>query len=123
MEKKILIVDDEPFIRLLLKQTLEELEDRGVQILEAQDGQEALDVALSERPDLIFLDVMMPHINGFDVCRQVKETCSEIHVILLTARGQSIDEDQGQQVQADQYMTKPFDPDDVIDQAIAILRI
>ena len=69
-DKKILIVDDEAFIRVLLQQTLEDLEDMGVELLLAADGQEGLDIALSQRPAIVFLDVMMPILSGYEVCRQ-----------------------------------------------------
>ena len=65
----VLIVDDEQHIRLLIEQTLEELEDDGVQLLTATNGEEALDVVANQHPDLVFLDVMMPRKNGFEVCR------------------------------------------------------
>ena len=125
MDKKILIVDDEPHIRMLLEQTLEELEDEGVALLIAKDGQEALDTIQSETPDLVFLDVMMPKINGFDVCSRVKQDLnnSDIYIIMLTAKGQEFDKQQGQAVGADLYMTKPFDPDEVVEKAIAILGL
>ncbi|HEY9710062.1 MAG TPA: response regulator, partial [Oculatellaceae cyanobacterium] len=72
MLKKILIVDDEPHLRLLLEQTLEELEDEGVELLTADNGEEALEAIRTEIPDLVFLDVMMPKMNGFDVCNAVR---------------------------------------------------
>ncbi|MBN1873162.1 MAG: response regulator [Anaerolineae bacterium] len=122
-EKKILVVDDEAFIRVLLAQTLEELEDVGVEILLAGDGQEGLDTALAERPNLIFLDVMMPKLSGYDVCRQIKETAPGIYVILLTAKGQSIDKEKGSKVGADEYVTKPFDPDYILERAAEILGV
>ena len=69
----VLIVDDEQHIRLLIEQTLEELEDEGVELLTAADGEEALDVIRNQSPDLVFLDVMMPQPNGYEVCRTVKQ--------------------------------------------------
>src|SRR5580698_2382463 len=70
---KILIVDDEPHLRMLIQQTLEELEDDGVELLTAKDGEEALETIREEEPNLVFLDVMMPRKNGFDVCHAVKK--------------------------------------------------
>ena len=122
-EKCILIVDDEAFIRVLLTQTLEELEDEGVELLVAADGQEGLDVALSERPDLVFLDVMMPKLSGYEVCSKIKETDPSIYVILLTAKGQAVDKEQGTDVGADEYVTKPFDPDYILERAAEILDV
>ncbi len=121
--KKILIVDDEAFIRVLLSQTLEDLEDQGVELLIAADGREGLNVALSEHPSLIFLDVMMPHLSGYEVCRQVKEAYPDIYILLLTAKGQAIDKDQGASAGADEYVTKPFDPDYILERAAQILGL
>lgn len=125
MQKKILIVDDEPHIRMLLEQTLEELEDEGVKLFIATNGQEALDLIEAEKPDLVFLDVMMPKINGFDVCNTVKNTLSidNIYIILLTAKGQEFDKKKGERVGANLYMTKPFDPDEVVEKAEEILGL
>lgn len=125
MDKKILITDDEPFIRALLEETLEEFEDIGVTILTARNGQEALSLVQTERPDLIFLDVMMPHMSGYDVCQHIKEdeALRSIHVILLTARGQERDKSRGMDVGADEYITKPFDPDLIIQRAQEVLNV
>jgi DNA-binding response OmpR family regulator len=116
METKILIVDDEAHIRLLIEQCLEELEDEGVRLLTAEDGAAALEVIQAERPVLVFLDVMMPMMNGFDVCRAVKHELgmAETKVILLTAKGQEFDKQRGEQAGADLYLTKPFDPDELL---------
>ena len=122
-EKRILIVDDEAFIRVLLMQTLEELEDLGVELLAAADGEEGLEVALSERPDLIFLDVMMPKLSGYEVCRQIKAEDDQIYVVLLTAKGQAIDKEEGSDAGADEYVTKPFDPDYILNRAAELLGL
>ena len=125
MDKKILIVDDEPFIRTLLEETLEGFEDQGVILLTAKNGQEALSLAQTEQPQLVFLDVMMPNMNGFDVCQRIKkdEKLNSTYIILLTARGQQADRDRGVDVGADEYMTKPFDPDQIIELAQKVLNI
>lgn len=122
-DKRVLIVDDEAFIRVLLAQTLEELEDLGVELLLAGDGQEGLDSAMDERPDLVFLDVMMPKLSGYEVCRKIKEADASIYVILLTAKGQAIDKEEGKAAGADEYVTKPFDPDYILERAAEILGI
>ncbi|HTP88775.1 MAG TPA: response regulator [Bryobacteraceae bacterium] len=122
---KILIVDDEPHLRMLIHQTLEELEDEGVELLTAGDGEQALETIRSEKPELVLLDVMMPKKNGFDVCQAVKQddglnrTC----IILLTAKGQEFDRQRGQEVGADLYMTKPFDPDALLEKARSVLGL
>ena len=121
----VLIVDDEHHIRLLIEQTLEELEDEGVELLTAADGEEALGVIEHHRPELIFLDVMMPRRNGYEVCRTVKREwgMADTHVILLTAKGQLDDRTQGLEAGADLYMTKPFDPDELLATARRLLGL
>jgi len=123
--KKILIVDDEPFIRTLLEETLEEFEDEGVELLVASNGIEGWKIIQQERPDLIFLDVMMPKMSGYEVCQRIKQdnALSDIYVIMLTAKGQEVDRERGQEVGADEYVTKPFDPDHIIERAQEILQI
>ena len=122
---KILIVDDEPHLRALIQQTLEELEDDGVELLTASNGEEALETIRDEQPNLVFLDVMMPKKNGFDVCNTVKHELgmNNIHIILLTAKGQEFDRQRGQEVGADLYMTKPFDPDALLEKARSALGL
>lgn len=112
----VLIVDDEQHIRLLIEQALEELEDDGVEILTAPDGEVALDVVRSQVPQLVFLDVSMPKVDGFTVCRTIKQDLglAGTRVVLLTAKGQAYDRQQGLEVGADEYLTKPFDPDDLL---------
>lgn len=123
MPKKILIVDDEPYVRTLLKRTLEDLEDDGVELLIAYDGRQGLELALAERPDLILLDVMMPYFNGYEVCERVKAEYKDIYIILLTAKGQAADRFKGAEAGADQYVTKPFNPDYILEQALQILKM
>jgi len=120
---KILIVDDEAFIRQLLEQTLEELEDEGVELLTADNGEDGLALIEEEVPNLVFLDVMMPRMNGFDVCNTVKNELgmSDVYIVMLTAKGQEFDKQRGEEVGADRYMTKPFDPDELLDLAVEIL--
>lgn len=125
MSKKLLIVDDEPHIRLLLEQTLEELEDYDVELLTATNGVNALEVIQREKPNLVFLDVMMPKMNGYEVCQTVKSdaSLSDVYIIMLTAKGQEFDRDRGKDVGADIYMTKPFDPDEILEKSREILGI
>jgi two-component system alkaline phosphatase synthesis response regulator PhoP len=125
MEKKILIVDDEPHIRMLIEQTLEELEDEGVEFLTAENGEQALQIISTERPALVFLDVMMPKMNGMEVCRRVKKELAldDVYIVLLTAKGQEVDRLKGQEVGADVYMTKPFDPETLLTKARTVLGL
>ena len=125
MPGTLLIVDDEPHIRMLLEQSLEELEDVGVRLLSAADGEEALATIRAERPDVVFLDVMMPRRNGFDVCAAVKAdpALATVTIVMLTAKGQEVDRQRGQDVGADLYLTKPFDPDDLLATAERLLGL
>jgi DNA-binding response OmpR family regulator len=125
MEQKILIVDDEAHIRMLISQTLEELEDEGIEFLTAENGESALEIIQKELPQLVFLDVMMPKLNGMEVCRRVKKELGmdDIFIILLTAKGQEMDRQKGQEVGANVYMTKPFDPEVLLQKAKEVLGI
>jgi DNA-binding response OmpR family regulator len=121
----VLIADDEQHIRLLIEQTLEELEDAGVELQTASDGETALDIVRNQRPGLVFLDVMMPKLNGFEVCRAIKgdPALAGTTVVMLTAKGQAYDREEGLASGADRYLTKPFDPDELLDVARAALGI
>ena len=125
MDQKILIVDDEAHIRMLIEQTLEDLEDEGVEFLSAENGEIALDVIQKEKPRLVFLDVMMPKMNGMEVCRRVKQELGlkDIFIVLLTAKGQEADRQKGLDMGADVYMTKPFDPEVLLNKAKEVLGI
>jgi two-component system alkaline phosphatase synthesis response regulator PhoP len=116
MSRSVLIVDDEQHIRLLIEQTLEELLDEGVELYTASDGDEALAAIEAQSPDLVFLDVMMPRRNGLEVTRAVREELgnADIHIVLLTAKGQAVDREAGLAAGANRYLTKPFDPDELL---------
>lgn len=122
---KVLIVDDEPHIRYLLELTIEELEGDGVELLTGDNGETALEIIRAEKPEIVFLDVMMPKMSGFDVCKTVKSDpeLSDTYIILLTAKGQEFDKQKGQDAGADIYMTKPFNPDDVLNKAREVLGL
>jgi len=109
MAKKILIVDDEPQLVELLKIRLEA---NDYEVLVAVDGKEGLKIARSKKPDLIILDLMLPKIDGFALCRMLKfdEKYKNIPIIMFTARAQESDKKLGKEVGADAYITKPFDP-------------
>lgn len=116
MARSVLIVDDEQHIRLLIEQALEELLDEDVELYTAADGEEALGAIEAQRPDLVFLDVMMPKRNGIEVCRAVRGELgmADTHIVLLTAKGQAQDRETGLEVGANRYLTKPFDPDELL---------
>lgn len=122
---KVLIVDDEPHIRYLLELTLEELEDDGVEVISADNGETALEIIRDEQPAIVFLDVMMPKMSGFDVCHAVKNELGlhEVYIVLLTAKGQEFDRQKGLDVGADIYLTKPFNPDDVLAKAREVMEL
>lgn len=125
MPGKILIVDDEVHIRMLLEQTLEDLEEEsGVTLLTAASGEEGLELIRRETPDVVFLDIMMPRMSGYEVCRKLREDPARyagVSIVLLTAKGQEVDRRQGLELGAKRYMTKPFDPDDVLQTAKSLL--
>lgn len=106
---KLLIADDEPAVRALVRVTLE---DDDYRIFEAADGVEALQKIRDEHPSLVLLDIMMPGMNGLEVCRIVKSdpTTSGTVVVMLTAQAQQRDRDRGLAAGADVYFTKPFSP-------------
>jgi two-component system alkaline phosphatase synthesis response regulator PhoP len=121
----ILIVDDEAHIRMLIQQTLEELEEEGVELMTASNGEEALSIISTSKPNLVFLDVMMPKVSGFDVCQRTKRDLglTGTYIVLLTAKGQEFDRQKGYDSGADLYMTKPFDPDTLLAKAREVLGL
>ena len=123
--KKILIVDDEVNNRLLLEEILEEFKDQGVEIFLAENGKQALGIIISEKPDLVFLDIMMPEINGYEVCNIVKRELKLQHtyIVLLTAKGQLEDKNRGSDVLCDKYITKPFYFNEVLSIAENVLGL
>jgi DNA-binding response OmpR family regulator len=116
--KKILVVDDEEGIIKILRAYLER---DGYQVLSAADGQEALQVARRHQPDLIVLDLMLPKISGWDVCRTLRQE-SQVPVIMATARDDVTDKIVGLELGADDYITKPFDPKELLARIRAVLR-
>lgn len=123
MQKKLLIVDDEAHIRMLLEQTLEELEEEGVELLQADNGEEAVAIIREERPQLVFLDFNMPRMTGVAVCQMVRQELglSEVYIVLLTGKGQDADRQEGLEAGANRYLTKPFDPTEVLSLAEEVL--
>lgn len=120
MEKiKVLVVDDESRMRKLIRDFL--IRD-NFEVLEASDGEEALDLFYRDKDiALIILDIMMPKINGWDVCREIRET-SKVPIIMLTAKGDENDELQGFDLGVDEYISKPFSPKILVARVGAILR-
>lgn len=104
MDRKILVVDDEKPIVDILRYNLEK---DNFTVIEANDGERGLELALSEKPDLILLDLMLPKMDGFDVCKKVREK-SDVPIIMITAREEEVDKVLGLELGADDYITKPF---------------
>ncbi len=119
--KRVLVVDDEPDIRELVQH---HLEIEGFEVLSAPDGEKGLFLIQNELPDLIILDLMLPGIDGLEVCRKLNniESTSDIPIIMLTAKGEEIDIIKGLAYGADDYVTKPFSPRVLMARAQPILR-
>lgn len=118
---KILITEDSPTILEILKSVLVE---EGYDVIAAVDGQQALELVRTEKPDLIVLDLMLPKIDGYKVCRMLKfdEKYKNIPIIMLTARTKESDENLGKEVGADAYIRKPFEPEIIIDKIRELLN-
>lgn len=121
MKEKILIVDDEKDIVRMLDYNLKK---EGYRVISAYDGEDAIDLAHREHPDLILLDLMLPGMGGLEVCKSLKkeEKTSAIPIIMLTAKTQETDKIVGLELGADDYMTKPFSPKELIARIKAVLR-
>ena len=121
MANKVLLANDEEDILMLVSATLGG-DDRFTLIL-ARDGEEALTRAQQEKPDLVFLDVMMPKMDGFEVCRRLKsdEATSQVKIVMLTALAQEFDKQKADDVGADFYFTKPFSPTALLDKVDELL--
>lgn len=116
---KILIIEDEPNLIIGIRDSLE---FEGFQVIAAQDGEVGLNKAMKEKPDLILLDVMLPVMSGFDVCRALRNKGIEVPIIMLTARSQEIDKVVGLEIGADDYVTKPFSIRELLARIRAHLR-
>src|SRR5438045_4816259 len=116
---RILIVEDEPNMVDGLR---DNFEFEGYEVISARDGVEGLERALSDEPDLVVLDVMMPRMSGLDVCKQLKVKRPSLPIIMLTARGQEIDKVVGLELGADDYVTKPFSIRELMARVKAVLR-
>ncbi|MFH1003440.1 MAG: response regulator transcription factor [Chloroflexota bacterium] len=116
--QKILVVDDEAKIVNIVRAYLER---EGYQVLAAHDGRTALELARQQSPDLIVLDLMLPEVSGWDVCRTLRQT-SSVPIIMLTARDEDTDKIVGLELGADDYLTKPFNPKELVSRVRAVLR-
>ncbi|MGI6037716.1 MAG: response regulator [Limnochordia bacterium] len=114
----ILVVDDEPHVCELIQLYLE---NNGCQVTLAHDGRQALELARRERPDLIVLDLMLPEIDGWEVCREIRKE-STVPIIMLSARSEDVDKILGLELGADDYLTKPFNPRELMARIRAVLR-
>lgn len=119
MNQKVLVVDDEQSIVTLLQFNLEQA---GFSVIVALDGKEALQTAKKEKPDLIILDLMLPEINGLEVCKELRHEKISTPILMLTAKGDELDKIIGLELGADDYLTKPFSPREVVARVKAILR-
>ncbi|MDO5715036.1 MAG: response regulator transcription factor [Tissierellia bacterium] len=107
LNTKILLVEDEESIRKFVKINLER---EGYHVLEAGTGEEGVDIATREHPDIVVLDIMLPGIDGFEVCKQLREAFPQLGIIMLTAKAEDYDKIMGLQYGTDDYLTKPFNP-------------
>ncbi|MFN2290833.1 MAG: response regulator transcription factor [Anaerolineae bacterium] len=120
-DSKILVVEDEPDIRGLITFSLKYA---GFAVIEALNGEEALDMAAAEEPDLILLDVRMPKLNGYEVCKILKsqEDTKGIPIVFISARGQEAEIKRGLELGAEEYILKPFAPDELYRRVQVILQ-
>ncbi len=114
MSKRILVVDDEPNIVLSLEFLMKQV---GYQVRTASDGQAALDAIQQEVPDLVLLDVMMPRKDGYEVCQAIRQNpaCDNVKIIMLTAKGREVEREKGLAMGADDYVTKPFATQELVE--------
>ncbi|AWE08313.1 DNA-binding response regulator [Lysinibacillus sp. 2017] len=119
MKKTVLVVEDEISIATLLKYNLEQA---GFEVLLAHDGKRGLDTAVEQTPDLMLLDLMLPELDGVEVCKELRRLRINLPIIMLTARDDEFDKVLGLELGADDYMTKPFSPREVIARVKAVLR-
>src|SRR5438552_2116445 len=119
LQARILVVEDELAMRIALKDTLE---DEGYRVLLAENGEIGLDRALAEKPDLLLLDVMLPKLDGFGLCAELRRLSNPVPVLMLTAKGQVEDRVHGLDAGADDYLVKPFSTDELLARVRALLR-
>jgi DNA-binding response OmpR family regulator len=115
----VLIVEDDP---TMLRGLKDNFEFKGYRVVTASDGEKGLEAALNAKPDLIILDIMLPKINGYEICRLIREEKLEMPIIMLTAKGEESDIVLGLNLGADDYVTKPFSIKELLARAAAFLR-
>ena len=122
LERPILVIDDEPYILRALSYLLAR---EGYKVETASNGEEGLQRVRELRPPLVFLDIMMPRMNGYEVCEQIKQdpTLASTYVIMLSAKGQQVDRERGLLGGADEYMTKPFSPREIVKRLAEIFNL
>ena len=118
---KVLVVDDEEYIQHILNFSFGA---EGYEVITAADGEEAVTIAKSEKPDIIVLDIMMPKMDGYEACKQIKADpqTQNIPVILLTAKGREVDRKLGAEAGADDYVVKPFSPGRLIERVEGFIK-
>ena len=123
LTRTVVIADDEPHLRLLIEMSLEPLAADGIRTVAVGDGTAALETIRRERQAVAVLDLMLPGMTGVEICSAVKSDADlrQSHVIILTAKGQELDRRLGAEAGADDYMTKPFDPDELLETVRAAL--
>jgi two-component system, OmpR family, alkaline phosphatase synthesis response regulator PhoP len=122
---KILIADDEPQVREMFEEILEELGDQGVELILAGNGMEALEAIRQYRPDLVFLDALMPKMNGLEVCDAARNQLGlrDLHIVMLTTPGQDYENQRLMEAGANDFIMKPIDPDQIYEMAVAALGL
>jgi DNA-binding response OmpR family regulator len=121
LDRPVLVIDDEPFILRILSYLLKR---EGYEVETAKNGQEGLARIRELKPRIVFLDIMMPRMNGYEVCEQVKQDpeLADTYIVMLTAKGMQVDRERGLQCGADDYMTKPFSPREVAEHVRTFLE-
>jgi len=116
---RVLLAEDDPVTRRGLKEILEA---EGYDVIQAEDGQQALDLFMAELPDFVCLDIMMPEVNGYDVCRRMRATSADVPIVFITAKSDEIDKVLGLELGADDFIVKPFGVKEVVARIRAVTR-
>ena len=119
MAKKILIIEDDPGIQLSLK---DEFESEGFNVKVADDGLTGLEMTRQNPPDMIILDLMLPYLNGYEICKKLRQEGNDVPIIMLTVKDQEVDKVLGLELGADDYVTKPFSLRELLARVNALLR-